>query len=107
MRSSSQTCPPLEDVVHRPKSPARKTVSRRTSWKHGILSEVMAIDGFDDPLEWEALLDGLRTIWSPKITSIVYSPRRIAIALWKLRRLESHQAVLTARSTGGAEGTYR
>ncbi|HEY8767006.1 MAG TPA: hypothetical protein VIP09_07055 [Dehalococcoidia bacterium] len=80
-----------------------KTSSSRNAWKHGILSQVMAIDGFEDQRGWEAFRDGITDSLEPEGVLEHLLVERIAIALWKLRRLESHQLFLTLRNIGGAE----
>jgi hypothetical protein len=86
-----------------PRSDRGKADSGRNGWKHGILSEVMAIDGLEDPREWESLRDGVVDSLEPKNDLEHLLAERIAIVLWKLRRLESHQTFLTLRYIGGAE----
>jgi hypothetical protein len=86
-----------------PNSRRAKAISRRNSWKHGILSQVMAIGGFEDQRDWEALRDGLTDSLEPEGHLEHLLVERIAIALWKLRRLESHQSFLTLRNIGSAE----
>jgi hypothetical protein len=80
-----------------PNSRCGKTVSRRNAWKHGILSEIMAIHGFEDQREWETLRDGISDSLEPEGHLEHLLVERIAIAFWKLRRLESHQVTLTLR----------
>jgi hypothetical protein len=86
-----------------PRSDRGKAVSGRNGWKHGILSKIAAIDGFEDTREWEALRDGVVDSLEPQNDLEHLLAERIAIALWKLRRLEFHQTYLTLRYIGGAE----
>ena len=81
-----------------------KAITRRNAWKHGIRSEVMAIDTFEDPRDWEAHRDGIVEHFEPEGHLEHTLVERIAIALWKLRRLDQHQATLTLKYIGEAEG---
>lgn len=80
-----------------------KAASRRNAWKHGIRSEVIAIDTFEDPRDWEAHLAGIVEHFEPEGHLEHMLVERIAIALWKLRRLEGHQTTLTVRHIAKAE----
>jgi hypothetical protein len=86
-----------------PRSDRGKADSGHNAWKHGILSEVMAIDGLEEPQEWETLRDGVVDSLEPENDLEHLLAERIAIALWKLRRLESHLTFLTLRHMGSAE----
>jgi hypothetical protein len=85
-----------------PNSRRGKPVSRRSAWKHGILSEIMAIAGFEDQREWATLRDGVSDSLEPEGHLEHLLVERIAIAFWKLRRLESHQVMLTLKNIRGA-----
>ena len=86
-----------------PRSDRGKADSGRNGWKHGILSEVMAIDGLEEPQEWETLRDGVVDSLEPENDLERLLAERIAIALWKLRRLETHLNFLTLSHMGSAE----
>jgi hypothetical protein len=87
-----------------PNTDRGKAVVRRNAWKHGIRSEVMAIDTFEEVRDWETHQDGIVEDCKPEGHLENSLVERIAIALWKLRRLEQHQATLTLRYIGMAYG---
>ena len=71
-----------------PKTEEGRNAVRLNAWKHGINSEVMAVPNFEDPAEWEA--HHHETIESLHVEGHLEHllAERIAICLWKLRRLE-------------------
>lgn len=85
-----------------PRTPNGKAASRRNAWKHGIRSEIMAISPFEDHDEWEAHRDGIVESLQPEGHLENTLAERVAIALWKLRRLEGHQLTLTLRFLSSA-----
>ena len=86
-----------------PNTERGKAASRRNAWKHGILSGTMAIAPFEDEDKWEAHRDGVIEDRKPEGHLEHMLVERIAIALWKLRRLEAHQATLTYKYIGESE----
>jgi hypothetical protein len=78
-----------------PHSRRGKAVSRRNSWKHGILSIGIVINEAEDPAEWEAHVAGVFESLKPEGHLESMLTERIAIALWKMRRIDYFQAVAT------------
>src|SRR5207249_6747574 len=71
-----------------PNSLRGKPVSRRSAWKHGILSEIMAIHPFEDQREWATFRDGVSDSLDPEGYLEPLLVERIAIAFWKPRPLQ-------------------
>ena len=71
-----------------PKTEEGRNAVRLNAWKHGIRSEVMTVPNFEDPAQWEA--HHQETIESLHVEGHLEHllAERIAICLWKLRRLE-------------------
>jgi hypothetical protein len=78
-----------------PNSPRGKAVSSRNGWKHGILSFGIVIDEAEDPAQWQAHLDGMFESLKPEGHLESMLAERIAISLWKMRRVDLFQAIAT------------
>ena len=83
-----------------PATPAGKAAASRNAWKHGILASAMIIPKFEDPRDWEAHRDGIFDSLEPEGHLEHMLAERIAACLWKLRRLEFHQTLVTTQSYG-------
>ena len=69
-----------------PKTPEDKRVVAQNALKHGLFSRYLILHD-EDPLEYQALLDGLNAALKP-VGALEYSlVERIALALWRQRRL--------------------
>ncbi len=75
-----------------------KAVSRRNAFKHGIQAGGVVIHGIEKYEEWEALRDGIVDSLQPDGVLENMLAERIALCLWKLRRLDRWQAVITRSS---------
>jgi len=78
-----------------PNSRRAKAISRRNSWKHGILSIAIVFDEAEDPAEWEAHVAGIFESLQPEGHLESMLAERIAIDLWKMRRVDYFQAITT------------
>jgi hypothetical protein len=78
-----------------PKSQRGKAVSSRNAWKHGILSFAIVINEAEDPADWEAHLDGMFESLKPEGHLESMLTERIAISLWKMRRVDYFQGFVT------------
>ena len=84
------------DDIHPPASqPKRKprlldgiAPPRYNSWKHGVTAVHVVIDDVEDPKAWDAHVKGTMESLRPEGHMEFMLVERIAIALWKLRRLD-------------------
>ena len=90
-----------------PISQRGKAVSSRNAWKHGILSFAIVINEAEDPAEWEAHLDGMFESLKPEGHLESMLTERIAISLWKMRRVDYFQSITTASYMGRAYADVR
>ncbi len=90
-----------------PKSQRGKAVSSRNAWKHGILSFAIVINEAEDPADWEAHLAGTFESLKPEGHLESMLTERIAINLWKMRRIDHFQAITTAEYMGQAHNDLR
>jgi hypothetical protein len=90
-----------------PNSRRGKAVSRRNAWKHGILSIAVVLDKAEDPAEWEAHVAGMFESLQPEGHLESMLAERIAIDLWKMRRIDYFQAITTAAYMGRAHNDIR
>ncbi|MEX2390351.1 MAG: hypothetical protein WD904_02010 [Dehalococcoidia bacterium] len=72
-----------------------KKIAAQNAFKHGIASQIVVIDGQEDPAEWEAIRKGIIESTQPVGALEHMFAERVALAFWKLRRLERWQAVTT------------
>ena len=87
-----------------PKTEEGRNAVRLNAWKHGINSELMAVPNYEDPTEWEAHRDGTIESLVPEGHLEHMLAERVAILLWKLRRIEfvvMHNTVDRMRSAQG------
>ena len=85
-----------------PRTPNGKRKASRNAWKHGILSIGIVINEAEDPRDWQEHVDGTFESLKPEGHLEHLLAERIAIDLWKMRRVDFYQAVVTARHMGGA-----
>ena len=81
-----------------PRTKRGKAVSSRNAFKHGIQAGGVVIHGIEKYEEWEALRDGIVESLQPDGVLENMLAERIALCLWKLRRLDRWQAVITRSS---------
>jgi hypothetical protein len=74
-----------------PKSPRGKAISRRNSWKHGILSDSPVVLGIEDPREWERHRVGTIESLNAEGHIEIVLAERIANLFWRLKRLERYE----------------
>jgi hypothetical protein len=86
-----------------PKTDAGRLAVRHNAWKHGIRSDPMIIPNFENLSDWEAHRDGVFDSLQPQGHLEYMLAERIAIALWKLRRLEWVQMTETVKHMADAE----
>ncbi len=78
-----------------PKSAAGKTIVSQNATRHGFLSQRLFI-GDEDPAEFQALVDDLNTSLSPVGTLEFALVEKIAVIMWRQRRLvRAESAALT------------
>lgn len=87
-----------------PRSPEGKARSSRNATKHGFDSSGIVIRGFECRDEWEAHREGIFESLSPDGHLEETLADRIAVYLWRLRRIAvaSAQAIAAAPSAGDA-----
>ena len=81
-----------------PRTQRGKAASSRNAFKHGIQAGGVVIHGIEKYEEWEALRDGIVESLQPDGVLENMLAERVALCLWKLRRLDRWQAVITRRS---------
>ena len=84
-----------------PKTAAGKARSRRNAYKHGLASELAALETFEDPEDWEYHRDGILESLQPEGYLEHVLAEQIAFALWKMRRVAAYQHFHTLNSMGG------
>ena len=86
-----------------PKTAKAKAAVRRNALKHGIRSEVAVIDGIENPKEWKWHRDGIIESLQPEGVLEFTLAERIAMILWKLKRVDFYQALKTRYSIDQTE----
>ena len=81
-----------------PRTKRGKAASSRNAFKHGVTSDVIVIAGQEDTDEWEGIRDGIVESLQPEGALEHMLAERVAICLWRLRRLDRWQAVTIRRS---------
>ena len=76
-----------------PKTPEGKTAVRLNSLKHGLRAQTLILPG-EDPSQFHQLCAGLESEWQPQSATARFYLEQMAIAQWKLRRLEVAEANL-------------
>jgi hypothetical protein len=71
-----------------PTTPKGKQVSRFNALKHGSRAKELIIPGQEDPAEFEAILRELCEDWEPEGHTELYLVEQIALAEWRLRRVQ-------------------
>ena len=79
-----------------PKTEEGKAVSRTNATRHGILSAVQVLPGQEDPDEWTTHLEALLEDLSPAGYLERVLVERIAIQLWRLRRVVRYEREVAA-----------
>src|SRR3989337_1510771 len=78
-----------------PRTTAGKAVASRNALKHGILSRAPVIPGLEDPAEWQRHLKGMFESLQPEGHLEAVLAERIAVVLWRLRRVTQHETEMT------------
>jgi hypothetical protein len=78
-----------------PKTPKAKAAVRHNAVQHGIRSDVAVIDGMEDPEEWQWHRDGIIESFQPEGVLEFTLAERVALILWKLKRVEFYQSLQT------------
>jgi hypothetical protein len=78
-----------------PNSRRAKAVSRRNAWKHGIRSYAIVLSKAEDAEDWEEHVAGIFESLQPEGHLESMLAERIAIALWKMRRIDHFQNIAT------------
>lgn len=78
-----------------PKTAKAKAAVRRNAVKHGIRSEIAVIDRIEDPKEWKWHHDGIIKSLQPEGVLEFTLAERVAMILWKLKRVDYYQAIKT------------
>ncbi|HEY8767488.1 MAG TPA: hypothetical protein VIP09_09575 [Dehalococcoidia bacterium] len=85
-----------------PNSRRAKAVSRRNSWKHGIRSYAIVLSKAEDPVDWEEHVAGIFESLQPEGHLESMLAERVAINLWKMRRIDHFQNIATIRNMSKA-----
>ncbi len=85
-----------------PKPQHGKTSSSRNAWKHGILSFGIVLNEAEDTAAWEAHVAGIFESLKPEGHLESMLTERIAINLWKMRRIDHFQNIATIAYMGRA-----
>lgn len=85
-----------------PKSQRGKAVSSRNAWKHGIRSYGIVVNKAETPADWNAHVAGIFESLKPVGHLESMLAERIAINLWKMRRIDYFQNVATISNMRGA-----
>ena len=88
-----------------PRTAAGKQVSRKNALVHGLLSKEMMVGG-EDPAHYDALLDSLLTDFAPEGANEQLLVEKIAIALWKMKRLHGAEAATVKRNQMATRAHY-
>lgn len=81
-----------------PRTKRGRVVSSRNAFKHGIQAGGVVIHGIEKLSEWEGIRDGIVDSLQPSGVLENMLTERVALCLWKLRRLDRWQAIITRRS---------
>jgi len=79
-----------------PRTPEGKAAVRLNSLQHGLRARTVVLPG-DDPQEFQQLCDDLESEWQPQTRTEQIYLEQMAIAYWKLQRME----LLEARTISG------
>jgi hypothetical protein len=74
-----------------PRTANGKHIASKNALVHGILSGDLMV-GTEDPTQFQALLNGLVTDFQPVGTNEIMLTEKMAIALWKMKRLNAVEA---------------
>ena len=78
-----------------PNTEAGKAAVRRNAFKHGITAGYVVVDGMEDRADWEAVRKGVRETINPENYLEEMLAERLALNLWKRRRIDMYQAAVT------------
>jgi hypothetical protein len=78
-----------------PTSARGKVASGRNAWKHGISSFGIVLNKAEIPADWEAHVAGIFESLKPEGHLESMLTERIAICLWKMRRVDHFQNIAT------------
>lgn len=80
-----------------PRTAQGKSASRKNAMLHGILSRELLV-GNEDPTVYERLLTGLIDDFAPQGANELMLVEKMAIALWKMKRLNAAEAATIKHS---------
>jgi len=88
-----------------PRTSAGKRTSSKNALIHGLLSREMLVGG-EDPTQFDALLESLLTDFAPHGANEQMLVEKIAIALWKMKRLHGAEAASVKRNQMTTRAQY-
>src|SRR5262249_8823047 len=83
-----------------PRSPAGKARSAKNALRHGLRSELAVLPG-ERPEDWEAHLAGIVQSLAPAGVLETELAHRVALSLWRLRRVAAFETTFVADSLEG------
>jgi hypothetical protein len=89
-----------------PKSPAGKAISRQNAFSHGLRAVSPVVPG-EDPAEWEAFRDAVVSDLAPVGAVETLLAERVALMLWKLRRVNVYEAAIVTQLSDEAAQQVR
>jgi hypothetical protein len=92
--------PKVPAVATGPKSAAGKSRSSRNALRHGLRSEAPVLPG-ELAEDWQAHRDGIVRSLAPAGGLETALAERVALSLWRLRRVASYETAVTALGTQG------
>jgi hypothetical protein len=89
-----------------PKTEAGKARSATNALRHGLRSDAPVVPG-EDPDAWEAHRAGIVASFSPAGALEAELAGRVALSLWRLRRVAAYETAVTTLSVNAAEEDVR
>ena len=88
-----------------PRTASGKLASSKNALTHGLLSREMLVGG-EDPAHYDALLDSLIDDFAPHGANEQMLVEKLAIALWKMKRLHGAEAATVKRNQMNTRAQY-
>ena len=80
-----------------PRTKRGKAIASRNAFKHGITADCVVVAEMEDRADWEAVRKGVRETINPENYIEEMLAERLALNLWKRRRIDVYQAAATRR----------
>ena len=88
-----------------PRTASGKLASSKNALIHGLLSREMLVGG-EDPADYDALLDSLVADFAPHGANEQMLVEKLAIALWKMKRLHGAEAATVKHNQRNTRAQY-